>query len=147
MKWSIYRGAGILFLARDHSGKLAMLLGRRRSGVWSIPGGARNRMDASAVDTAWRETHEEFGPLPANAGLPEQLLTFSYPFSCLGFSWKTIVVMLPTMPDEHEFPSPAARDFHVEFTRADWFLISSLPPRTHLLLYPVIWRLKISGYH
>ena len=55
-----YRGAGILFCAAD-ADDWEVLLGRRKSGVWSIPGGGREEGDWDAWATARRETGEEFG--------------------------------------------------------------------------------------
>jgi 8-oxo-dGTP pyrophosphatase MutT (NUDIX family) len=138
-----YRGAGILFIAATAPRGHQLLLARRKSGVWSIPGGGSTRHDADAAATAWRETHEEFGHPPQ----PGQLLfTKRYPFSLFGFDWTTLVVELPATPAPSLFPSPHARDFHREFTEAGWFPANRLPKRTHLLLYPILLRLRTRSF-
>jgi 8-oxo-dGTP pyrophosphatase MutT (NUDIX family) len=134
-----YRGAGILFIAATAPRGHQLLLARRKSGIWSIPGGGSTRHDADADATAWRETREEFGHPPQ----PGQVLfTQRYPFSLFGFDWTTLVVELPAIPDPSLFPSPHAHDLHREFTEARWFPITRPPKRTHLLLYPILLRLR-----
>jgi 8-oxo-dGTP pyrophosphatase MutT (NUDIX family) len=133
-----YCGAGILFIAATAPRGHQLLLARRKSGIWSIPGGGSTRHDADAAATAWRETREEFGH-PQQPG--QVLFTQRYPFSLFGFDWTTLVVELPAIPDPSLFPSPHARDFHREFTEARWFPITRLPKRTHSLLYPILFRL------
>ena len=133
-----YRGAGILFITATAPRRHHLLLARRKSGIWSIPGGGSSRHDSDAAATAWRETHEEFGP-PQDHG--QVLFTQRYPFALLGFDWTTFVVELPAIPDPSLFPSPHARDFRHEFTEARWFPITRLPKRTHPLLYPILLRL------
>lgn len=138
-----YSGAGILFIATTASKQDYLLLARRKSGVWSIPGGGRSSQDRDAASNAWRETREEFGELPCTGHL---LFVLRYPFSLIGFDWTTLVIALRSPPDQSLFPSPKARDFFSEFTEARWFCICDLPKRTHFLLYPIIFRLRLHRF-
>jgi 8-oxo-dGTP pyrophosphatase MutT (NUDIX family) len=134
-----FTGAGILFTALDADGLRHVLLARRKSGVWSISGGKASIRDADHQETAWRETEEEFGvPLDRGTFLFEQ----RYPFGLGGFDWTTLVHQLPVITDPSVFPNPHARDFHREFTEARWFPISQTPPKTHILLLPILLRLR-----
>lgn len=135
-KWP-YNGAGILFIGEPmgDSAQHCLLGCRRRSGVWSIPGGKANRGEDPWV-TAVREATEEFGRLPARA---ERICSVRFPLVL--FKWTTFVVRLPEVSD---FPDRTARDFAREFSNAAWFPIGALPLKMHPLIHPVIVRLRCS---
>ena len=138
-----YEGSGILFVAggAEHpSDMLVLLASRRRSGIWTIPGGGREPGDADCWATALREVTEEFGPLPRSAA---KLGRQRYPFGLLGFEWTTHVVRLSAPTEAGVFPAEGARDFPHEFREAKWFPLKAMPPRTHLLLIPVLWKLRM----
>jgi 8-oxo-dGTP pyrophosphatase MutT (NUDIX family) len=142
-----YSGAGILFVSVD-KGKLGdgiqVLLGcRKHSGIWSIPGGGR-KTNEDFWETALRETTEEFGEIPAGA---IRLCSVAFPFSKIGYDWRTFVVRLDESMGGVNFPDSSARDFRHEFQKADWFPIFRLPERTHPLVYPAIWRYKIHHFY
>ncbi len=68
-----YHGAGILFFTRQEGIISVLLAQRKRSGVWSIPGGGIHDSDDNPWETAKRETIEEFGsshPFPTSEGFP-----------------------------------------------------------------------------
>lgn len=136
-----YRGAGILFVADDRdSGRPMVLLGSRlRSGIWTIPGGGCEAWDEDSWGTAVREVTEEFGPIPEEA---ERIGFQRYPFGLLGFEWTTHVVRFGSVPEAGAFPWNHARDFHREFRSAQWFPLSDTPANTHVLLWPLLWRLR-----
>lgn len=135
-----YHGAGILFCARLEQGISILLAQRKRSGIWSIPGGGRHESDDAPWGTAHRETSEEFGSLPD----PHQVkFTLTYPFGILGFQWTTFVVETLNPPPITIYPNRHSRDFANEFRDAAWFRIVALPPKTHWLLYPAIWKLRM----
>ena len=135
-----YRGAGILFFTGQGSDTRILLARRKRSRVWSIPGGARDKTDEGLWATAFRETTEEFGSVPEPR---QRRFSLTFPFLVLGFHWKTFVLELPEPPPVSTYPDRNARDFVKEFSDAEWIPIHSLPPKTHWLLYPVLWRLRI----
>jgi len=137
-----YRGAGIVFVCMEAGVPAILLAQRRRSGVWSIPGGGAERRDGGDFwRTALRETEEEFGRLPGPT--PAPWFAQRFPFGWLGFSWTTYVVRLGERPEG--FPNRNARDFTHEFRDAAWFPIDRLPPKCHWLLWPVVWRLRGRG--
>ena len=138
-----YQGAGILFYARDKQTISLLLAQRKHSGVWSIPGGGTHGADSDPWATALRETTEEFGIVP-----PDHLRRFNlrFPFGLFGFDWTTFVVELPEIPTVELFPDLNAKDFHNEFRGTEWFPIHALPPKTHWLLYPLIWRFRLGGH-
>ena len=164
-----YRGAGILFLVME-GGNPEILLGKRcQSGIWSIPGGGQHKNETDFWSTANRETKEEFRGLclapdqiqtPCTQGKTyfypcgnsqmnadgriqyEQLFDFSYPF--LLFDWKTFIVKLSAKPPVEEFPNKLDHGFLEQFSDAKWFPLNQLPPKMHWLLWPIIWRLKLS---
>ena len=118
--------AAVLVALRDRDGSLSTVLTRRHrnlsrhAGEISFPGGRREPGDATLVDTALRETHEEIG-LPASMvqilGALEPIPTVVsdhavYPFVGLvpaEFSWRTnpeevesvIEVTLSELVDAH----------------------------------------------
>ena len=59
----IYKGAGILFYRFRPDGQPTLFLFRRKydrgNGLYSLPGGGRNKNDRSFEDCATRETYEE----------------------------------------------------------------------------------------
>ena len=135
-----YHGAGILFYKKQQS-KLSILLAqRKRSGVWSIPGGGRDGCDSDPWSVANRETAEEFGSVPSRHQVKS---SWTYPFGILGFHWTTFVVEALDPPPIESYPDRRARDFVNEFRNVAWFPINALPPKTHWLLYPVIWKLRM----
>jgi 8-oxo-dGTP pyrophosphatase MutT (NUDIX family) len=137
-----YQGAGILFYAIQEQGVFILLAQRKRSGVWSIPGGGRHHSDADPWSTAHRETTEEFGSMPT----PHRVkFSQNYPFGILGFRWTTFVVEVLDQPPIVAYPDRQAADFADEFRDAAWFPICALPPKTHWLLYPLIWKLRMHG--
>lgn len=111
--------------------------------VWSVPGGGRHKTDADSWSTARRETSEEFGSLPDSYHVRFPL---TYPFGILGFQWTTFVAEVPEIPSIDVYPDRFAPDFKEEFRDAAWFPISALPPKTHWLLYPAIWRLRARAF-
>jgi len=138
-----YHGAGILIYGR-HGQDLTVLLARRKhSGVWSIPGGGHHESDTDPWSTAQRETTEEFGCIPSNHQVK---FSQTYPFRIIGFQWTTFVVEVPETPPTTLYPDRRARDFSIEFSDAAWFPSHSLPPKTHWLLYPVIWKLRANAW-
>lgn len=130
-----YAGAGILFLSSASD----VLLARRKSGVWSIPGGGAISADQGPWETAWRETAEEFGPVPDRWSREGSM---RYPFGLLGFEWTTFVLRLEAPPAIDKFPVRAGTHFHHEFDDASWFSPRRLSGRTHWLLFPLVWRLR-----
>lgn len=56
--FEFYRGAGTLFYKKQN-GKLYVLLIKRPSGIWSVPGGGKEFHDKSYQDAALRESKEE----------------------------------------------------------------------------------------
>ena len=134
----MYRGAGILYVNEGKKGADILLARRRRSRIWSIPGGAARRGEADLWQTACRETQEEFGAVPV--GRP--LFTLSYPLGFFGFDWRTYGVEVAPRPDGNRFPDQGSPGFRAEFDAAAWFPVSRLPSRTHGLLYPAVWRLR-----
>ena len=60
-------GAGVMLLLYPRNGEVCVLLNKRtqlvehHKGEISLPGGARDPGDATILDTALRETHEEMG--------------------------------------------------------------------------------------
>jgi 8-oxo-dGTP pyrophosphatase MutT (NUDIX family) len=142
LKSKPYKGAGILFYTRKPSGSIDILLARRkRSGIWSIPGGGADHGEHDRWQTATRETLEEFGNIPPGC-LRSFVVTF--PFAFAGFSWKTYVVFL-AQDFGGTFPDRQARDFNREFSDARWFPLTELPRKSHLLLWPAVNRLRREG--
>lgn len=144
MKWKRYSGAGILFVsASENEGREdGVLLGcRKGSGVWSIPGGASEKGE-EMWETAARETTEEFGEIPGDGRI---CFWQRFPFGPFGFDWTTFVFRLEERPLPSVFPNHGAKDFYKKFREAKWFPVGSLPPKTHHLLRPVLWRLKFAG--
>jgi 8-oxo-dGTP pyrophosphatase MutT (NUDIX family) len=101
-----YKGAGILLYRFRPDGQPTLFIFRRTSGrgmgMYSIPGGARNRDDISFQSCAIRETFEEIGyPI-----LPQQILGQMRIF-LLFFNWKTFFVEFKDDPRKfrlnHEF--------------------------------------------
>lgn len=137
-----YRGAGILFIRSSEKESDSLLLGcRRKSGVWSIPGGG-SHSNETLLDTALRETTEEFGQIPTDA---ELVCSLKFPFSVIGFEWETFVYRLQSCRDASHFPDTHARDFAKEFNDVGWFPVNHLPSKTHYLIYPVLMRMRFSG--
>ncbi len=143
-----FQGAGILFCVGDvATGTIRVLLSRRKSGTWSIPGGKREAGDSDALANARRETIEEFGEIP---GEPRMMLQANYPLGIpglVGFHWTTFVMQLPRIPDLDKFPRRTGTHFRNEFTEAGWFNIDgsgpdALPPRTHALLHLPLFQLR-----
>ena len=135
-----YHGAGILLCGKHEQEVSILLAQRKRSGVWSVPGGGRHGSDVDPWSTAHRETTEEFGSVPS----PHQVkFSLTYPFGIFGFHWTTFVVKVPELPPVATYPNRQARDFVNEFRDAAWFSISALPPKIHWLLYPAILRLRM----
>lgn len=134
-----YAGAGILFFCDStaDSGRHLLLGCRKRSGVWSIPGGEAHRGE-QPWETALRETTGEFGEFPSGW---ERLSSVRFPFVL--FDWTTFVVRLPET--SAAYPDRTAKDFAREFGDAAWFPADSLPRKTRVLLHPVMMRLKASG--
>jgi 8-oxo-dGTP pyrophosphatase MutT (NUDIX family) len=135
-----YHGAGILFFVKHEQEVLILLGQRRRSGVWSIPGGGRHESDTDSWVTAQRETTEEFGSVPETHHIK---FTLTYPFGIFGFRWSTFVIEVQDCLPISSYPDRQSRDFANEFRDAAWFPISALPPKIHWLLYPAIWRLRM----
>ncbi|MDM8526078.1 NUDIX hydrolase [Desulfococcaceae bacterium HSG8] len=136
----MYRGAGILFCVAEEDQIPKILLGKRLSGIWSIPGGGSKKGE-TLWETAWRETEEEIGFLPDNVKY-EKLFSLPYPLGIFGFKWKTFVLKLSECPEKHVFPDRDAPHAY-EFSEVRWFQINRLPSKTHYLLYPAIcWLAK-----
>lgn len=127
-----YRGAGVLFVTPPATGRRKWLLAqRRRSGVWSIPGGGAHR-DEDFWTTATRETSEEFGHFPTTYSI-----AFSLRYPLFWFDWTTFVVEVPNA--DRFVPDRAAPHFH-EFRTAEWFDRDKLPNPLHYLLRPLLLR-------
>lgn len=133
----MYRGSGILFVDGLYDpGCRIFLMCRKRSKIWSIPGGGWSPHDVSAWNTAMRETREELG-----IAADEQRVAFSqrYLFGVARFDWETFVVAQNDFDD-----GSRGRDYHREFCGSQWFPLNRLPRRTHLLLYPILVRLRVA---
>ena len=79
------RAAGILLCAQDTGRCLFM---RRDDGAWDFPGGHRERVDGSMLDTALRELVEETG-YRSDLGLARARLRVSWcPDMVLGHMWR-----------------------------------------------------------
>lgn len=168
---SPYCGAGILFVVMTNKTPEILLGKRRRSCVWTIPGGGRDAGEKGFWSTAARETEEEFcgyclksddDQTPSTQGKTyfypygssqnhtqhrihyEHLFGFLYPF--LLYNWKTFIVKLSAKPPVEEFPNKNACGFRKEFSDAKWFPIDQMPTKTHWLLWPIMWRLKLSRW-
>ena len=135
-----YQGAGILLFAKQDLKFSILLAQRRRSGIWSIPGGGREGSDSDEWSTAHRETTEEFGKVPEPL---QATFSLTYPFGILGFHWTTFVVEVTDPPPIETYPNRQVRDFVNEFRDAAWFPIDALPPKIKCLLYSVIWKLRM----
>ena len=134
-----YRGGGVLYYTRGPSGSIEILLALRKynpnKNTWSIPGGGLEILDAGdLIRCALREAREEgFGShatveAALTAAQSRELMApgsssvrIRLPF----FDWRTLLVELPHKPEG--WP----RQIN-EFSRAEWFNVKSLPPRTHL---------------
>ena len=134
-----YRGGGVLYYTRGTSGSIEILLALRKynpnKNTWSIPGGGLELADGKdLVRCAIREAREEgFGAhatveAALTAAQSRELMApgsssvrIRLPF----FDWRTLLVELPHKPAGW----PGA--IH-EFSRAEWFNVKSLPPRTYL---------------
>jgi len=145
-----YRGAGILFCIREGQGWKVFLVERRGSGVWSIPGGQMSPADTGVFWlTALRETSEEVGlPCEGHSSKPNdsslrERIVMSLHYPLVVFRWTTFVIDLEPVECVTSFPNRRARDFHIEFTDARWFRIDELPPKTHWLIHPLIWWLRL----
>ncbi|MDW8342944.1 MAG: NUDIX hydrolase [Verrucomicrobiae bacterium] len=137
MKRKKYSGAGILFVS-ERCGIDHVLLGcRKRSKIWSIPGGGKHHGE-TPWDTAIRETTEEFGVIPET-----WQRVFSIRVPLISVDWTTFVVRLKEFPDPSVFPNRHARDFEREFCDAQWFPIKKPPPRVHYLLRPLFFLIKM----
>lgn len=139
MALDTYRGGGVLYYTRGPAGTVEILLALRKynpnKNTWSIPGGGLERLDAGdLIRCAMRETREEgFGGHPnveaaLTAAQSRELMSpgsssvrIRLPF----FDWRTLLVELPQKPEG--WPLQIR-----EFSRAQWFNVKSLPPRTHL---------------
>jgi 8-oxo-dGTP pyrophosphatase MutT (NUDIX family) len=138
----IYRGAGILFCARSGPVQRVLLVERRGSGVWSIPGGGMSPADDGDFwKTALRESLEEVGlPFDPSALRESVLASVDYPVGV--FRWTTFVIELEDRAWETAFPDRTARDFDLEFSDAQWFALDELPPKAHWLVRPLVWWLR-----
>ena len=129
-----------------------MLLARRRSGLWSIPAGEAEQQDGdSLVNTAVRETIEEFGcpdlvknqTAPARANAPGGRMIPQMHWRLGVWEWTTLFIELPHRPER--FPDRSSLDF-TEFTEARWFALPSgtvdLPKPTELLPRLAVWKLR-----
>lgn len=134
-----YRGGGVLYYTRGPSGSVEILLGLRKynpnKNTWSIPGGGLEFADSQdLVRCALREAREEgfSGHAMVEAALSaaqsrelmapgSSSVRIRLPF----FDWRTLLVELLHKPDA--WPRRI-----LEFSRAEWFSVKSLPPHTHL---------------
>lgn len=134
-----YHGAGVLFWVKGAESGIEILLALRKynpnKDTWSIPGGGLELQDGrDLIRCALREAREEgFGGDPiVEAALIDaqnrelmQLDSRSVRIRLPFFNWRTLLVELPHKPDS--WP----KNIH-EFSRAEWFSLKALPPRTHL---------------
>jgi 8-oxo-dGTP pyrophosphatase MutT (NUDIX family) len=98
----IYKGAGILFYRFRPDGQPTLFLFRRKydrgNGLYSLPGGGRNKNDRSLEDCDIRETYEEID-IRVN---PEQLRSQMRIF-LIFFNWKIFFVELKDDPRQFKF--------------------------------------------
>jgi 8-oxo-dGTP pyrophosphatase MutT (NUDIX family) len=139
MKLKRYSGAGILFVSKREGIDHALLGCRKKSKIWSIPGGGAHQKEPP-WDAAIRETTEEFGAIP---GAWERIFSLRFPF--ILFDWTTFVVRLNEIPISSVFPDRHAHDFKYEFCDAQWFPIIKLPPNVHYLLKPVLIKYNLQN--
>ena len=82
-----YEGAGCLVFHKDNdTGEISLLLGLRQSGVWSIPGGGREKVDLAqteeqtAKNNALRELEEELRIKVRRPSVVRRIKTYKIPF-------------------------------------------------------------------
>ena len=123
-----YRGARILYCAEE-KGRWKVLSGRRKSEIWSLPGG-RAEDSENLRETAKRESLEEFCRRPIDG---RDWFQRDYDRTVFGssFRWKTIGHRINSAPSPSNFQDKTALNFYTEFTDAGWFSIDELPPKTH----------------
>lgn len=108
--------AAVLIALRRYAGQTDVLFTRRNDdlrhhpGQVSFPGGSREASDATLVDTALREAHEEIG-LPAAAVQPLGFLDNMETIS--GFRVTPVVAQILGTPSLHIDPSEVAELFSV----------------------------------
>ena len=141
-----YRGAGILFCCGTGA-ECKLLLVQRRSGTWSIPGGGATAGESDPWDTAVRQSSEELG-LPRSCSGPlgrhrfQARILHEVRFQMLLFGWTTFVVDVTGLASPDEYPERMSRDFQAELIDARWVPLSGLPKRVHILLWPVVWKVR-----
>ena len=143
LQHSPYRGAGILFYTKSNVHTSVLLGRRRRSKMWSVPGGGMDIADqGDYFSCARRELAEEFG-ICSNI---EHILDDHGPAQLCsaiiapGFRYRTFLVGLSEQPDLTIFPGRADNDFYKEFDDANWFWLHDLPPRVHPgVIYSITW--------
>lgn len=157
----MYRGAGVLFTRKKAGGLEVFLILRRgkrssllsalearrgrpffqrlissinasiNSGVWSIPGGGREKRHANAIENAIEEAHEETGfPCPEET-LREILKHLNRVWCPFVFDWQTFRAHLDSVP--HDWPDSNAKDAH-EYAKSGWFSVDAIPEPHHFLL-------------
>ena len=114
-----YHGAGI-GLVKDG----AILLGKRSDrpfrGQWCVPGGGREKADASELDTAVREFSEETGvDFSSLEAKPIGSWRLRFPF----FSWRTFFFIVP------EIKASFSLD---EFSEVEWVPLDEVSKKKHL---------------
>lgn len=108
--------AAVLIALREYAGQVDMLFTRRNDalrhhpGQVSFPGGSREAGDATLVDTALREAHEEIG-LPADLVHPLGYLDNMETIS--GFRVTPVVAQIHGTPSLHIDPREVAELFSV----------------------------------
>ena len=149
-----YKGAGILFYHRNQA-ETKILLGKRKSKIWSISGGQMACCDGGDYfHCALRETQEEFGCHKLVDDSIHQYLNNDntirrYPmkiiFPFIIFNWKTYFIELAKIPAKYEFPDINAQDYQIEFSDHHWFSIkdtlrSKRHCKIHFLIFPsLLW--------
>lgn len=116
------QAAGLLIQRLDDG---RILLARRSQdvaepGVWGQPGGGIERGE-DALTAAFREAHEELGPLPERI-----LIMGEHQHRSKDFRYTTFHAMIE--PDDAQAWTPS---LNWENDAVDWFSVDALPPDTH----------------
>lgn len=129
-----HQGAGILF-ARFRDGQWEVLLcQRRKSGLWSLAGGLKEK-DESFLACAVREAHEEVGSpaVSSHERLP-RVLSLRLPLILL---WDTFLWVIEK--EEPDFASDWPTTHCPEFRQVRWFPLANPPTPLYFLMKPTLF--------